>query len=102
MTNYADPVTATEVCERIREGLEYQVQKLRRDAEILLAKADAIDQASRDVVFNEKRLYEQYQPRDSGHAETPEDPDENGSSCTGDPCTCANGIGCVNIPVDQW
>lgn len=34
------------------------------------------------------------------------DPDgetvSNGSSCTSDPCTCANGIGCVNIPVDQW
>lgn len=24
------------------------------------------------------------------------------TGCTGDPCTCANGIGCVNIPVDQW
>lgn len=22
--------------------------------------------------------------------------------CTGDPCICANGIGCVTVPVDQW
>ena len=30
------------------------------------------------------------------------EPRVDGSSCTGDPCTCTNGIGCVNIPVDQW
>lgn len=22
--------------------------------------------------------------------------------CTGDPCICTNGIGCVTVPVDQW
>ena len=27
---------------------------------------------------------------------------DSGSRCTGDPCTCTNGIGCVNVPVDQW
>ena len=30
------------------------------------------------------------------------EPRVDGSPCTGDPCTCTNGIGCVNIPVDQW
>ena len=41
-------------------------------------------------------------PLDNGSRELHANPALNGSSCTGDPCTCANGIGCVNIPVDQW
>jgi hypothetical protein len=23
-------------------------------------------------------------------------------TCTGDPCTCTNGIGCINVPYDEW
>lgn len=61
MADYSEPVTPAEVCERIREGLDYQAKSLRRSAEILLAKADAIEQVSREVVFNEKLLYERYQ-----------------------------------------
>ena len=62
MTDYSEPVTPAEVCERIREGLDFHAKSMRRSAEILLAKADAIEQMSRDVVFNEKQRYERYQP----------------------------------------
>lgn len=24
------------------------------------------------------------------------------AACTGDPCTCTNGIGCVTVPVEDW
>lgn len=27
---------------------------------------------------------------------------ENGSRCTGNPCICTNGIGCVTVPVEDW
>lgn len=26
----------------------------------------------------------------------------DGTACTGDPCICTNGIGCVTVPVEQW
>lgn len=25
-----------------------------------------------------------------------------GPPCTGDPCVCTNGIGCVTVPVERW
>lgn len=58
MTDYAEPVTPPEVCERIRESLRHRVESLRRDAEILIAKADAVESASREIVLPEKALYE--------------------------------------------
>ena len=72
MADYSEPVTPAEVCERIRETLTYRVKQLRRDAEILHARADEIEIISRDVVFNEKRLYEQYQPITEAGQSAPE------------------------------
>ena len=39
--------------------------------------------------------------RDKSHDDPPA-VRETSATCTGDPCTCTNGIGCANIPVDQW
>ena len=36
----------------------------------------------------------------SEKVEHPERPDR--AVCTGDPCICENGIGCVTVPVEQW
>ena len=80
MPDYSEPVTPVEVCERIEDALGFHVQRLRREAEILLAKADAIEHTAKDVVFRERCYYERYQPRESGRAEAAAEADDNGSS----------------------
>lgn len=62
MPDYSDPVTPQVVCERIEDALTFHVQRLRREAEILLAKADAIELVAKDVVFRERGYYDRYLP----------------------------------------
>lgn len=86
MTDYGKPATPQDVCQRIHDDLMRQVERIRRDADIQLARASALEQAAWDV-DQERRSYEQWQPKseavDNGHAETPEIAAQNGSTTPG-------------------
>jgi hypothetical protein len=62
VTDYAAPVHAQDVCERLAKDLRAKADRLRREAHSLLARAEAVDECV--IVAEEAAMhYEKWQPK---------------------------------------
>jgi len=62
VTDYAKPVTAAEVCKRLREDVEVRAKQHREAARLSDALAQELEGVARTLIGAEMDRYERYQP----------------------------------------
>lgn len=98
MTDYAKPATPAEACRRLVDELEFKATRLRQQAEILLARAQEVDEAAMDVRAEALR-YEQHQPKPAEADRETIKPNDQGHDYACPTCPlCADD----RVPTQHW
>lgn len=67
--DFAAPTTAAKALERFAEDLRAKAKNHRRDAHLLLTRAEELENAAGDAESDARR-YERYQPKEGGDGPT--------------------------------